>query len=91
MTLHRVGGIIRLPKLDLPTLLKVQPDVWRTRTDLDASLDVNLQDPSQSSPNVVFLLLIIIVVFRQRIYFQQSPTVIQIWVGAIASRSGVAS
>jgi hypothetical protein len=27
MTLHRVGGIIRLATLDLPTLLKIQPDV----------------------------------------------------------------
>ena len=60
--------------------------------DLDASLvDVNLLGPSQSRPNVVFLRRIIIIVFRQGIYFQQSRIVIQIWVGAIASRSGVAS
>ncbi len=52
--------------------------------DLDAFLDINLQGLSQSRPNVVFLRLIIIIVFRQRIYFQQSPIVIQIWVGAIA-------
>jgi len=59
--------------------------------DLDAFLDVNLQDKSQSRPNVVFLRLIRIIVFMQRIYFQQSRILIQIWVVAIASRSGVAS
>jgi len=59
--------------------------------ELDAFLDVNLLGPSQSRPNVVFLRRIIIIVFRQGIYFQQSRIVIQIWVGAIASRSGVAS
>jgi hypothetical protein len=64
---------------------------FESLADLDASLDVKLQGKSQSRPNVVFLWRIIIIVFRQRIYFQQSRIVIQIWVGAIASRSGVAS
>jgi hypothetical protein len=63
---------------------------FESLADLDASLDVNLQDPSQSRPNVVFRRLIIIV-FRQGIYFQQSRIVIQIWVGAIACLGGVAS